>query len=98
MPFERYNPNRPVEPTLPTYSTNKLADPPPRLSQRDYTTLSRDEALDLAVGAFLVEKSRGAESWQWTYSQQILSEFGWITDAKGRGVDPAMPGSGYSQI
>ena len=33
-----------------------------------------------------------------TYSQQILSEFGWITDAKGRGVDPAMPGSGYSQI
>ena len=33
-----------------------------------------------------------------TYSQQILSEFGWITDAKGRGVDPAIPGSGYSQI
>jgi len=33
-----------------------------------------------------------------TYSQQILQEFGWITDAKGRGVDPAMPGSGYSQI
>jgi len=33
-----------------------------------------------------------------TYSQQILSEFGWMTDGKGRGVDPAMPGSGYSQI
>ena len=32
------------------------------------------------------------------YSQQILSEFGWMTDGKGRGVDPAMPGSGYSQI
>ena len=31
-----------------------------------------------------------------TYSQQILKEFGWITDARGRGVDT--PGSGYSQI
>jgi len=32
-----------------------------------------------------------------TYSQEILKEFGWITTAKGRGVDPAFPGSGYSQ-
>jgi NAD(P)-dependent dehydrogenase (short-subunit alcohol dehydrogenase family) len=32
-----------------------------------------------------------------TYSQEILKEFGWITTAKGRGVDPALPGSGYSQ-
>jgi NAD(P)-dependent dehydrogenase (short-subunit alcohol dehydrogenase family) len=31
-----------------------------------------------------------------TYSQQILKEFGWIDDARGRGVDS--PGSGYSQI
>jgi NAD(P)-dependent dehydrogenase (short-subunit alcohol dehydrogenase family) len=31
-----------------------------------------------------------------TYSQQILKEFGWIEQAKGRGVDTA--GSGYSQI
>ena len=31
-----------------------------------------------------------------TYSQQILKEFGWITEATGRGVDT--PGSGYSQI
>ena len=31
-----------------------------------------------------------------TYSQQILKEFGWIRDGKGRGVDT--PGSGYSQI
>jgi citronellol/citronellal dehydrogenase len=30
-----------------------------------------------------------------TYSQQILKEFGWITDAHGRGVDT--PGTGYSQ-
>ena len=32
-----------------------------------------------------------------TYSQEILQEFGWITTAKGRGVDPALPVSGYSQ-
>jgi NAD(P)-dependent dehydrogenase (short-subunit alcohol dehydrogenase family) len=31
-----------------------------------------------------------------TYSQQVLKEFGWIADARGRGVDT--PGSGYSQI
>lgn len=31
-----------------------------------------------------------------TYSQQILKEFGWIDDAKGRGVD--IKGSGYSLI
>ncbi len=31
-----------------------------------------------------------------TYSQQILGEYGWIDDAKGRGV--AGVGSGYSQI
>jgi NAD(P)-dependent dehydrogenase (short-subunit alcohol dehydrogenase family) len=30
-----------------------------------------------------------------TYSQQILKEFGWITEARGRGVDT--PGTGYSQ-
>lgn len=33
-----------------------------------------------------------------TYSQQILKEFGWITRAKGTGVDSERPGSGYSQI
>jgi NAD(P)-dependent dehydrogenase (short-subunit alcohol dehydrogenase family) len=31
-----------------------------------------------------------------TYSQQILREFGWITEARGRGVDT--PGTGYSSI
>ena len=31
-----------------------------------------------------------------TYSQQILKEFGWITEARGRGVDT--PGTGYSAI
>jgi citronellol/citronellal dehydrogenase len=33
-----------------------------------------------------------------TYSQQILKEFGWIEDGQGIGVDPAIKGSGYSQI
>ena len=33
-----------------------------------------------------------------TYSQQILKEFGWITDARGTGVDPERMGSGYSRI
>ena len=33
-----------------------------------------------------------------TYSQQILQELGWITDAKGTGVDGGRIGSGYSQI
>jgi len=31
-----------------------------------------------------------------TYSQQILKEFGWITEAHGRGVDT--PGTGYSSM
>lgn len=31
-----------------------------------------------------------------TYSQQILEEFGWITEARGRGVDTR--GTGYSMI
>ena len=31
-----------------------------------------------------------------TYSQQILKEFGWITEAKGRGVTTR--GSGYSEV
>jgi citronellol/citronellal dehydrogenase len=31
-----------------------------------------------------------------TYSQQILKEFGWITTARGRGVDTR--GTGYSEI
>lgn len=31
-----------------------------------------------------------------TYSQQILQEFGWITEAHGRGV--TLPGTGFSEI
>ncbi|MBI4282786.1 MAG: SDR family NAD(P)-dependent oxidoreductase [Chloroflexi bacterium] len=33
-----------------------------------------------------------------TYSQQILKEFGWITQARGTGVDPNRMGSGYSRM
>jgi hypothetical protein len=35
-----------------------------------------------------------------TYSQQILSEFGWMPkeEAKGTGVHPERRSSGYSQI
>ena len=33
-----------------------------------------------------------------TYSQQLLQEFGRIPQAQGRGVDPELPGTGYSQI
>jgi len=33
-----------------------------------------------------------------TYSQEILKEYGWITEARGRGVDPHLPGSGYSRL
>ncbi len=33
-----------------------------------------------------------------TYSQQILQEFGWMSDGKGTGIDPARPGSGYSLV
>ena len=31
-----------------------------------------------------------------TYSQQLLKEFGWITDGRGRGIETR--GSGYSEI
>ena len=31
-----------------------------------------------------------------TYSQQVLTEFGWMSEGRGRGIDTA--GSGYSQI
>lgn len=33
-----------------------------------------------------------------TYSQEILKEFGWISEARGRGVDPRLPVTGYSRL
>ncbi len=32
-----------------------------------------------------------------TYCQKILKEFGWINQARGCGIDPDRPGSGYSR-
>ena len=59
------------------------AEPPELMAKA--TLLLASEPLDKVTGRV-------------TYSQEILKEFGWITDAKGRGVAPAMPGSGYSKI
>ena len=59
------------------------AEPPELMAKA--TLLLASEPLDKVTGRV-------------TYSQEILKEFGWITDGKGRGVDPAMPGSGYSKI
>src|SRR5881628_2940028 len=58
----------------------------------------RGEAPELMAKAALLLATEPLEkvSGRVTYSQQILKEFGWITDARGRGVDT--PGSGYSQI
>ncbi len=46
----------------------------------------------------LATEPREKVSGRVTYSQQILKEFGWIEKAQGTGVDPAMQGSGYSQV
>jgi citronellol/citronellal dehydrogenase len=44
----------------------------------------------------LASEAPSAVNGRVTYSQQILKEFGWIDDAKGRGVTTR--GSGYSEI
>lgn len=58
----------------------------------------RGEPPALMARAALLLASEPAEkvNGRVTYSQQILREYGWITEAHGRGVDTA--GSGYSQI
>ncbi len=56
---------------------------PPDLMARA-TLLLATEPLDTVTGRV-------------TYSQQILIEFGWMSTGKGRGVDPNIPASGYSQ-
>ena len=58
-------------------------EPPELMAQA--TLLLASEPLDKVTGRV-------------TYSQQILKEFGWITEAKGRGVDSDRPVSGYSKI
>jgi NAD(P)-dependent dehydrogenase (short-subunit alcohol dehydrogenase family) len=57
---------------------------PPELMARAVLLLAT-EALDKVTGRV-------------TYSQEILKEFGWITEARGRGVEPRLPGSGYSRL
>ncbi|XOV87893.1 MAG: SDR family NAD(P)-dependent oxidoreductase [Pseudomonadota bacterium] len=58
----------------------------------------RGEPPEIMAQAALLLASEPAEkvNGRVTYSQQILKEFGWIDNAKGRGVDSV--GSGYSQI
>ncbi|MGH7152579.1 MAG: SDR family NAD(P)-dependent oxidoreductase [Acetobacteraceae bacterium] len=58
----------------------------------------KGETPDFMARAALLLASEGADKMNGrvTYSQQILREFGWITEAAGRGVDT--PGSGYSQM
>ena len=66
---------------------DRLLDPrgePPELMAKAALLLAT-EPLDRVTGRL-------------AYSQLILKEFGWIPEAKGIGVDPARPGSGYSQI
>ncbi len=58
----------------------------------------KGEAPLLMAQAALLLASEPAErvSGRVTYSQQLLKEFGWITDGRGRGVSTR--GSGYSEI
>ena len=60
----------------------------------------RGEPLDLMSKATLLLATEPLDkvTGRVTYSQQILKEFGWITEAKGTGVDSDNPGSGYSQM
>lgn len=59
----------------------------------------RGEPPDLLARATLLLATEPLErvTGRVTYSQEILKEFGWITEARGRGVDPDVPVSGYSR-
>jgi NAD(P)-dependent dehydrogenase (short-subunit alcohol dehydrogenase family) len=58
----------------------------------------KGEPVDLMAQATLLLASEPAASinGRVCYSQEILGEYGWIENPKGRGV--TNPGSGYSQI
>jgi len=60
----------------------------------------RGEPVELMAQATLLLASEPLDkvTGRVTYSQQILKEFGWITEAKGRGVDSETRVSGYSKI
>jgi citronellol/citronellal dehydrogenase len=75
----------PTPGTVYHHLVSSLDDPrgePPELMARAALLLA-SEPLDRVTGRV-------------TYSQQILKEFGWISAARGRGVDT--PGTGYSVI
>ena len=59
----------------------------------------RDEPPELMAEAVLLPVTRPWDeiTGRVTYSHQILNEFGRITEARGRGVDPELPGPGHSQ-
>ena len=58
----------------------------------------KGESPDYMAKASLLLASEPAEkvNGRVTYSQLILEEFGWMENARGRGIDS--DGSGYSQI
>ena len=60
----------------------------------------RGEPLDLMAKAALLLATEPLEkvSGRVTYSQVILKEFGWISEAKGIAADDARVGTGYSQF
>ena len=57
------------------------------------------EAPDLMAKAVLLLATEPAEkvTGRVVYSQQLLREYGLIAEARGTGVDPARPGTGYSR-
>ena len=68
--------------------------------QRKEVDLNTTETTDSMANAALLLATEPLDTitGRVTYSQQIQKEFGWITDAKGTGVDPEKMGSGYSKI
>ena len=49
------------------------------------------------AAVLLAELEKEKISGRVTYSQEILNEFGFLDDARGRGVDPDIPVSGFSR-
>jgi len=60
--------------------------------------LSESPELMAKAALLLVSEPLDLVTGRVTYSQQILMEFGWLTEGKGRGVDADRPGTGFSQI
>ncbi len=80
-------------------SPSKVVPTPGTVHHRLVTGIDdpRGEPASFMARAALLLASEGPKvNGRVTYSQQILKEFGWTTEASGRGVDTL--GSGYSQI